>query len=186
MTKYFVHDYINDRWTNFDDWWDLIKAFSNRSFDLEHVAHNPNDMRPINSLSWSDMMDDYINNQCLVSRDLIVYDSLMRVVNIVDLRAGVDKFKPKERKYHYGRLGGHRFFRYDPVPYTGQGHRRWYRHLPKNKAYGVALQEYKDLFPGDARLRNTVCFISKWSDDFPPRCNEKNWKSQSKNRKQWM
>lgn len=204
---YKIYNFV-DNWTKeFNDWWELIAYFDG---DTSNIAHNENDVyvycrekfsRKPNNLTYDEEIvekvkklligestyfpppERYVQRRCLV-----VFDEY-KMINLAEIKEAIKVYKPRNKKYHSSYYRGRYFvYRYDPVPFTGCGrwYSGWYRRIPRNKSYYAKLSEYVDLFPNDASIRRAANFVSKWSDDFPPRCVEKSWKSQSKKKKQWM
>jgi len=207
---YKIHDWYNDTWRYFSNWWDLIgycKGAENR------IAHSTNDTYSYYDYKFNRRPNEFVdyetnlinltkqlllgeydnklyveNRQYNYIREFIVYDDWDRVVNLCDIRQGIKNFKePKEkyRRFPYWTIRyyeKHPFvFRRDPVPGVGNGSRR--KNCGKfNKSYKAKSMEYYSLFPNSGRMRE---LDSVWWDDGYFNKNYRCWKNK-KIKKQWM
>jgi len=131
----------------------------------------------------------------IYSRDIIIYDDLNRIINLEELRLGLEKYqyqisntsridyKKRSRRYRTYQL-----LRYDPVPFTGNGRRYGYsrssRHTYRNDYINNNNEDFNDPI-----LTIEISYRSNWEyDDYylSRSCYSKSWKDQSKKKKQWM
>jgi len=195
---------IDSGWQKeFNNWWDLIDYLKDKDID---IAHNKNDLyiyydcgkfklKP-SKLSYEEeivkeaiafLTGEYCYNEIkkyVYKRNLFVYDSDNRIINLNEIRESIAIFKPKNKKQKW--FGDYFRYRYDPVPGIRSYRYKGFRKVKRNKVYAAKLSEYVDLFPNDSSIKRSVFFVSRWDDYFSYRKTEKNWKKQSKKIKQWI
>jgi len=196
---------IDSGWfKTFNNWWDLIDYIKDKEYN---IAHNSNDiyvyydcrkfkLKP-SELSYEEEIvkkaitlltvgkSDYKEiNKYTYKRNIFVYDNDDRIINLSEIRKSIAIYKPKNKKYI--RFRNYFRYRYDPVPGIRVYKCNKCKSVRKNKSYAAKLSEYVDLFPNDSSIKRSAFFVSKWDDEFLYRKTEKNWKYQSKKRKQWM
>jgi hypothetical protein len=185
--------YYLDRnvFSNWYSWWELISHIN-----INDVAHTINDI-------WVSY-ESRINNKGIkylkknvYGKSVIVYDEYNRVINLSELREGVEHYNPNLpnesiRKYYRWRGStDYQYLRYDPVPFTGQN--RW-----RAKAYRYNTHTYRNYFLSVLSYGNEIKLDSKIKVEFydyhnslyrdnylRSNYNNKSWKNQKK-RKQWM
>lgn len=174
-----IHDFYHDTFQKFDDWWDLIRVIHYKD-SIDSIGHNRND-------TVAYVQYGYIETK-YYSRNLIVYDSLWRVVNITDIKESLKKFDPDKKKRKINKRWARYFeYRKDPVPWISHHYSlHWRYDVKRNKSYAAKLQEYRDMFPCDNTIGKAINLVKSWDDQLSHRHVEKNWKMHSKKRKQWM
>jgi len=142
---YYIHNYVENTWTSFDDWWKLVDhfyvekrdewGFSNRPFmAFDNIAHSLNDKKV------GYVTDIYIT--VYVPRTEIIYDEYMRVVNTSDIKKSLKVYNPDRKptyaawyKRNYDRYK-HIRFRFDPIPgWNWKGKPRSWKEKKKKKQW---------------------------------------------------
>ena len=176
-----IYDFYHDTLEKFEDWWDLIRVIYNRDL-IDSIGHNYNDTFTSLEFGYNELY------RKSYSRNLIVYDSLWRVVHITDIRDALKKFDPDKKKRKINKRWATYFeYRREPVPWISNHHSHYWRYnVGRNKSYAAKLQEYRKMFPCDNTIGKAINLVKSWDDDLSHRHVEKCWKTQSKKKKQWM
>lgn len=136
------------------------------------------------------ILENFGCNPNETNKEYQIFDGLGRCINpkIYEREARLlylnyYKHQKDKRYYSYWRKSNIKYvFRFDPVPYTSKwrgGPSTKPRHIRPLKKMYYAYPEYKNFNRGSHKD-----VPDGWWDDWY-RCNQKNWKSQSKRRHQW-
>lgn len=207
---YYIHDWYNNKYKTFYDWWELIKWFYHNDSDLKTISHNKNDIYSYHNFRYKKVVDKYIdyetvtvnkikklllneseqyveNNRYVYVRQHIVYDQFENIINKEDIRKSLIIYNPQldnKKPKQFDKLSFR--YRFDPVPCIKiYPYKYRYRHNKINKNYYAKIQETIHLFPQDGRMRKKIKDVSNWYDDYDYRYTSKVWK-QKKIKKQWM
>jgi len=173
---YSTYDTSNGNRITYDGWWDLIRCIKSYGYE-QYIAHNENDSLPSRESTYLQDYNVWISKAVYKKRDVFVYDDNV-IVNISEIREALKSFDENlspVKKYKHSWSRDCLFeYRKEPVPFTGNGRRaKYYRKIPKNKNYVLGVLSYVN----DARIREAYDRINTWSDDFPPRCTQRSWKT---------